>query len=152
MEYSSGPLSQGNSTTASETPASPHDSESGVFGDLFRARVTRANALLVGPDHLIEDMVSLVVPDLTPTATIRRQNEELLLPTAPSRMRTAVIRDVDGLTPAEQRRLLDWLDAASNCTQVVSTTSAPLLPLVEMGAFDDTLYYRLNTTYVDLSA
>jgi hypothetical protein len=96
-------------------------------------------------------MVSLVVPDLEPPATIRRQNEELRLPTASAPMRTAVIRDVDGLTPVEQRKLLDWLVSAATRTQVVSTTSAPLLPLVETGLFNDTLYYRLNITYVDLS-
>ena len=147
----SGLVSQGNPTTASDTRESPEGSDLGVLADLFRARTTAVNALLVGPDNLVENMVSLVVPDLQPTATIRRQNEELLLPTASTRIRTAVIRDVDGLTPVEQRRLLDWLGSTPNHTQVVSTTSVPLLPLVETGLFDDTLYYRLNTTYVDLS-
>ena len=151
MESSSGLVSQGNPTTASDKPTSPHGSDLGVLADLCRARITKANALLVGPDHLVEHMVSLVVPDLTPTATIRRQNEELLLPTASTRMLTAVIRDVDGLTPVEQCRLLDWLGSAPNRTQLISTTSAALLPLVETGLFNDTLYYRLNTTYVDLS-
>jgi transcriptional regulator of acetoin/glycerol metabolism len=47
--------------------------------------------------------------------------------------------------------LFEWLDSTSSGTQVVSTASAPLLPLVEAGAFDDALYYRLNTVYVDLS-
>jgi hypothetical protein len=148
---SSGLVSQDKPTTASDTPRSPDGSDLGVLADLFRARITEANALLVGPDNLVENMVSLVVPDLEPTATIRRQNEELLLPTAAPQLRTAVIRDVDGLTPVEQRRLLDWLGSAPNRTQVVSTTSVPLLPLVETGVFNDTLYYRLNTTYVDLS-
>lgn len=148
---SSGLVSQGNPTIASDTSRSRDGSDLGVLADLFRARVTEANALLVGPDNLVENMVSLVVPDLEPTATIRRQNEELLLPTASPQMRTAVIRNVDGLTPVEQRRLLDWLGSAPNRTQVVSTTSVPLLPLVETGLFNDTLYYRLNTTYVDLS-
>jgi len=148
---SSGLVTQGKPTTASDAPRSPDGSDLGVLADLFRARITEANALLVGPDNLVENMVSLVVPDLKPTATIRRQNEELLLPTASPQLRTAVIRDVDGLTPVEQRRLLDWLGSAPNRTQLVSTTSVPLLPLVETGVFNDTLYYRLNTTYVDLS-
>jgi hypothetical protein len=152
MESSSGLVSQANPTTASDKPKSPHGNDLGVFADLFRARIAEANALLVGPDNLVENMVSLVVSDLKPTATIRRQNEELRLPTASTGMRTAVIFDVDGLTPVEQRRLLDWLVSGPNRTQVVSTTSAPLLPLVETGVFNDTLYYRLNTTYVDLSS
>jgi hypothetical protein len=145
---SPGLVSRGNPTTASDTP---DGSDLGVLADLFRARITEANALLVGPDNLVENMVSLVVPDLTPTATIRRRNEELLLPTASTRVGTAVIRDVGGLTPIEQRRLLDWLVSGPNRMQVVSTTSAPLLPLVETGVFNEILYYRLNTTYVDLS-
>ena len=144
---SSGLVSQGNPRIASGTP---DGSDLGVLADLFRARITEANALLVGPDNLVENMVSLVVPDLTPTATIRRRNEELLLPTASTRIRTAVIRDVGGLTPVEQGRLLDWLDSGPNRMQVVSTTSAPLLPLVETGVFNEILYYRLNMTYVDL--
>jgi len=151
VEASSGLVSQGNPTTTSDTRRAPRGSELGVFADLSRARITKANALLVGPEHLVESMVSLVVPDLEPPATIRRQNEELRLPTASAPMRTAVIRDVDGLTPVEQRKLLDWLVSAPTRTQVVSTTSAPLLPLVETGLFNDTLYYRLNITYVDLS-
>jgi transcriptional regulator of acetoin/glycerol metabolism len=44
----------------------------------------------------------------------------------------------------------EWL-ASSNRPQVVSTASAPLLPLVEAGVFNDALYYRLNTVYIDLS-
>jgi transcriptional regulator of acetoin/glycerol metabolism len=56
------------------------------------------------------------------------------------------------LTLEEQRRLLEWLQETAGRTRVVSTTSAPLLPLVEDGVFLDTLYYRLNTVYVELPA
>jgi DNA-binding NtrC family response regulator len=34
---------------------------------------------------------------------------------------------------------------------VVSTTSAPLLPRVEAGEFNATLFYRLNTVCVDVT-
>jgi transcriptional regulator of acetoin/glycerol metabolism len=51
-----------------------------------------------------------------------------------------------------QIHLLEWLAAAIGRIQVVCTTPAPLLPQVRAGAFIDTLYYRLNTVYVDVSA
>jgi transcriptional regulator of acetoin/glycerol metabolism len=61
-----------------------------------------------------------------------------------------VIQDVDMLTTGEQRRLLEWLDGANIRTQVISTASTPLLARVEARTFNETLYYRLNTTYIDL--
>jgi DNA-binding NtrC family response regulator len=62
-----------------------------------------------------------------------------------------VLRDVDALKPEEQVGLLNWVDSARNRRQVVSTASAPLLPMVEARAFDAALYYRLNTVYIDLT-
>jgi len=54
------------------------------------------------------------------------------------------------LTMAEQRQLLEWLDAPATRMQVISTASMPMLPRVEARTFDETLYYRLNTIYIDL--
>jgi transcriptional regulator of acetoin/glycerol metabolism len=53
--------------------------------------------------------------------------------------------------PADQCRLLTWLEMSGGRIQVVSTTTSPLLPLVESGVFHDTLYYRLNVVCVDLT-
>ena len=64
---------------------------------------------------------------------------------------TMVVRHVDTLVQEDQRRLLDWLERAAGVTQVISTASAPLLPSVEAGAFMQSLYYRLNTIYLDLT-
>ena len=96
-------------------------------------------------------LVSLLVPDANPSVMIRRQDGGLLLPPATARPSTVVVRDVDALTADEQRALLAWLDSGESRTQVVSTASAPVLPLVEAGAFNDALYYRLNTVYINLS-
>ena len=151
MVFSSGLVSEDdNPTTARYVPMSPRRGGWGVLADLFRARITKANVLLVGPDHLVENVVSLLVSDPTSSAMLHRRNGELMLPIASPRVRTAIVRDVDALTPEQQRRLLDWLGSTQNRPQVVSTTSAPLLPLVETGEFNDTLYYRLNTMYVDV--
>jgi transcriptional regulator of acetoin/glycerol metabolism len=62
-----------------------------------------------------------------------------------------VIRNVDTLSAGEQKTLLEWLESATTRTQVITTATAALTPLVEAGAFDETLYYRLNTVYIDLS-
>jgi DNA-binding NtrC family response regulator len=58
---------------------------------------------------------------------------------------------VDTLDKVEQLRFLEWLDSASKRLQVVSTATAPLLRLVEGRKFNPTLYYRLNTVYIDLT-
>jgi Sigma-54 interaction domain len=151
MEYSSRLVSSDdNPLTTRYVPMSPRYGGWGVLADLFRARITKANVLLVGPDHLVENVVSLLISDLKSSSLIRRQNGELMLPAGSPRVRTAVVRDVDTLTSDEQRRLLDWLGSTPYRPQVVSTTSAPLLPLVEAGLFNDSLYYRLNTMYVDV--
>jgi Sigma-54 interaction domain len=150
MVYSSGLVSSDDIPTTRYVPRSPRYGGWGVLADLFRARVTKANVLLVGPDHLVENVVNLLVSDPKSVAIIHRDNGELILPTPSPRVRTAIVRDVEGLTQEEQRRLLDWLGSTPNRPQLVSTTSAPLLPLVETGAFNDTLYYRLNTMYVDV--
>jgi DNA-binding NtrC family response regulator len=55
-----------------------------------------------------------------------------------------ILRDVDALVHADQRRLLDWLGNAV-AVKVISTATASLLPRIARGGFLDSLYYRLNT-------
>jgi transcriptional regulator of acetoin/glycerol metabolism len=64
---------------------------------------------------------------------------------------TLILNDAASLSPAEQERLLSWLRRDNGATQVVATTSIPLLPLVESGQFDDALYYSLNVVYLEVS-
>jgi hypothetical protein len=128
----------------------PHGDEWGVHTDLKLAQITGSNVLLVGPERRVEGLVNVHVPETSAVLVVRCQDGPPRLPPASSPVGSMVLRDVDFLTPTEQRRLFEWLDSTSG-TQVVSTASAPLLPLVEAGAFDDALYYRLNTVYVDLS-
>lgn len=109
----------------------------------------RVNMLFVGVDdavwHLLAGTLSLVEP-----VVFWRPGGAMHLPENAA-VRTLVIRDVGAMTGAEQVRLLDWLDRAVGRTQVVSTSSVPLLPLVEEGHFINALYYRLNTVCVDLN-
>jgi sigma-54-interacting transcriptional regulator len=131
----------------SETDAVPLSAAS----DLKVARITRTNLLLVGPERLVSSALNLVASGARREAAIQCQGGQLQLPSSPSQPSTIVVRDVDALTSVEQRRLLEWLDAANSRTQVISAASVPLLPLVEASRFDENLYYRLNTIYIDLA-
>ena len=122
-----------------------------VQRDLGVARLTKANLLLVGTEREITRLVRLVVPDQSQAAVVRCQNGRLMLPSTPFGAGTIVIRDVDALTREDQWKLCEWLDSRSDRTQVVSTASAPLVPLVDSQVFNDALYYRLNVVYVDLT-
>jgi hypothetical protein len=109
------------------------------------------NLLLKGIDGVTDEVLDTLRPDLCVPITTWRPGERLALPPA-ARAGTLILHDVGALTLEEQRRLLEWLQETAGRTRVVSTTSAPLLPLVEDGVFLDTLYYRLNTVYVEFPA
>jgi hypothetical protein len=117
--------------------------------DLNVARSTRANLLVLGPEQLVKNVLKLVAPAGKRDSVVQAGEGQLQLP-ASSRPSTLVIEDVDLLTTGEQRRLLEWLDGASTRTQVISTASTSLRARVEANTFDETLYYRLNTIYIDL--
>jgi DNA-binding NtrC family response regulator len=119
--------------------------------DLGVARTTRANLLLVGTERQVTRLLRVAVADSSHAAVVRCQNGRLLLPSMPSGAETIVIRDVDALTSEDQWKLCEWLDSRSDRTQVISTASAPLVPLVDSQLFNDALYYRLNVVYLDLS-
>ena len=61
-----------------------------------------------------------------------------------------MFRDIDELDADGQALLFDWLESASAERQIVCTASDSLLPLVNAGAFDPGLYYRLNTVSIRL--
>jgi hypothetical protein len=104
----------------------------------------RSNALISGPLEAIDAFLDaaraelreplLIVPCghrfwLTPAGTVVLQNIHLL--------------DGDG-----QASLVSWMNDSTNVrTQILSTTSVPLLNGVRGGVFDSALYYRLNTLY-----
>ena len=56
-------------------------------------------------------------------------------------------------TRTNRQQLLQWLDQINERlhVQVVSTTSEPLFPLVQTGAFLADLYYKLNVVLMDLN-
>lgn len=116
--------------------------------DLQLVRMPRVNLLLVGPDSVIQNVLEMLRPSLQTPIENWCPSQRLALPPFTG---TMVLRDVDALTLEDQRRLVGWLELCVGRTQVISTTSFPLLPRVEAGTFLDTLYYRLNTVCVDVT-
>jgi transcriptional regulator of acetoin/glycerol metabolism len=114
-------------------------------------RVPRANVLLRGTDGVVQNVVDMLLPTLRAPIETWQPGERLVLPSAPQ-PGTMILRDIGRLTPDEQCRLLTWMDLSVGRTQIVSTTFWPLFSRVQSGAFIDTLYYRLNTVYVNLSS
>ena len=60
-----------------------------------------------------------------------------------------MLRDVAGLTPSQQLTLNDWLSAGPGELQVISITTTPLESLVQIGQFNECLFYRLNTVRIE---
>jgi len=111
----------------------------------------RTNLLLVGTDGAMRIVLEMLWPQLREPIQRWRPGQRLDLP-APGRVATLLLHDVNELTDEDQERLLHWLDDAAGRIRVVSTTKVQLWPRVKTGAFNDVLYYRLNTVCVDIGA
>jgi hypothetical protein len=120
--------------------------------DLDFARACRANLLLVGAEPAVANLLLSLWSTFGEPLMIRRGGDRLRLPSGSEPVATMIIQAVHTLTAYEQRALQDWLVLRDGRTRVVSTASASLLPMVEAGAFSDSLYYRLNVFYIDLSS
>jgi len=119
--------------------------------DLDFARTYGTNVLLVGTEPALTELVCSLWSTFDDPVMIRRSGDPLQLPSDSEPVGTLVIHGVETLTVDEQCALQDWLVVMKGRTQVVSTASASLLPMVEAGAFSDSLYYRLNVVCIDLS-
>jgi DNA-binding NtrC family response regulator len=122
-----------------------------VHDDLRRMGIPRVNLLLVGADGMTRNVVEMLLRDRNEPIASWRHGEGLLLPPV-ARGGTVVLHEVGALSHEYQCHLLDWLEHAVTRTQVISTTSKSLLPQVQSGAFIGTLFYRLNTVCLDLTA
>jgi hypothetical protein len=141
-------------------PAKPFDSGSqrsdhwqlarAAHVDLLLMGMPRINLLLIAPDGVVRHVLKSLMLDLWEPVARWSPGEPFTLP-SPAVAGTMILHDVHALSLTDQRRLLDWLETAKGRTQVVSTTSAPLLPRVNAGDFIPTLFYRLNTVCVDVT-
>lgn len=121
-----------------------------VEDDLEVVRETDVNVLVTGPDCLVAKVIRRVIADVPASIVIPCQAGRLPLSRSSLPPGILVFRDVDALDADGQALLFDWLESPSAERRIVSTSSAPLLPLVKAGAFDGDLYYRLNTVYIKL--
>ena len=150
IKSTSGPLRR----TAAQHPAPPSAETErirAVYDDLVLMGMPRVNMLFVGDDGTVGRLLETLGNHFKQPVASWSPGTALVLPPV-ERTGTFFIRDVGALALDDQIHLLEWLAAASGRTQVVSTTTTPLLPRVRAGAFVDTLYYRLNTVYVDVTA
>jgi hypothetical protein len=113
-------------------------------------RLPRVNLLVIGMDTAVQNILRQLVPVLEEPIATWRPGERFVLPPV-ARAGTMILLAVDALALEDQQRLLEWSEQASGRTRVISTAAAPLFPLVEAGAFIDSLYYRLNTVCVDVT-
>ncbi len=120
-----------------------------AHADLQMMGMPRVNLLVVGTPGAIQGVLELLA--VQNAVTIWCADEPLSLP-SPTRQTTLVLHDVGLLDYADQLKLLDWLERCGGRAQVISTTPQSLLKRVNGGAFIDTLYYRLNTVCVDVTA
>ena len=117
--------------------------------DLQIGSMPRTNVLVVGNPEATRIVVDMLRLDLRGPVVRWRAGQPLDLPT-PGRAATFVIDNLTGMTDEEQLRVLRWLEDMNGTIRVVSTTGIPVWPRVQAGDFNETLYYRLNTVFVDM--
>ncbi len=123
-------------------------------GDLLFKRTSRSNLLLIGGSTRVSKALEILLPNLRAPISVWFRGCQLVLPPI-AQTGTLILREVGALELDEQYRLHEWIERAEGriCgTQIVSTSGASLLQRVRAGVFLDTLYYRLNTVYIDISA
>jgi hypothetical protein len=120
-----------------------------VAGELFLVGKARLNLLLVGSADMVRLVLQTQLPTLMEPVATWSPGEAFVLP-AVERTGTFILHEVGALSLHDQLQLLEWSAGALRRTQVISTTSTPLLPRVCARGFIDALYYRLNTVCLDL--
>lgn len=118
-----------------------------VVDDLQMVRLKRTNLLVVGDRAATGAVLDQLHLGPREGLVSWKPGHPLDLP-PPGRTTTLILHDVDQLTVAAQNTVLRWLDQGAGRIWVVSTCAEPLWALVEAGAFNDVLYYRLNIVCV----
>ena len=119
--------------------------------DLQLGLLPRTNVLVVGSSEATRIVLDMLRLDLRGPVLKWQPGQPLELPTR-GRAATMVLEDLTRLTSDEQARILGWLDQVVGQVRVVSTTTVPIWPRVAEGQFNEVLYYRLNTVYVDVGS
>ena len=120
----------------------------GVAADDWNVLQTaHPNVLLIGSDPAITGFLQLLLPLLQPP--VAHVNGKLDLPAVSGG--TLILRDVQRLNAGDQQRLSAWMSEPMRRTQVVSTASCPLYPLVESKILEEGLFYSLNVIMLALT-
>jgi Sigma-54 interaction domain len=152
MENRSNALADGLSTpTPTPQFRKPRLGPSAPRRELQVGVMPRTNVLVVGSSEATRIVLDMLRLDLRGPVLKWRPGQPLELPTR-GRAATMVLEDLTRLTDDEQVRILRWLDEVVGQIRVVSTTTVPIWPRVARGEFNDVLYYRLNTVYVDVGS
>lgn len=117
--------------------------------ELLGLRDRYPNVLIAGPKVATVAAVNEIYPLLRLPITSVHVDSCVALPLTLTDG-TLILSDIAALNRTEQARLHEWIARTSGATQVVATSAMPVFPLVEQGAFLDVLYYRLNTTYLEV--
>lgn len=131
----------------------PPDRADAFLPDEWSAvRAAGVNLLVAGPREVTRSLVAALQPQFRqPVVALESSGEPVALPAA-DHVGTLVLYDVSRLAAIDQSRLLAWLDGATTRIQIISTAARPMVPLIESGAFLASLYYRLNTVCVEITA
>lgn len=110
--------------------------------DIQAARRQRMNVLIMAESAMTEAVLGLLLDSTESTIPSGR-----IAPLdGPSP--TLVLHNVDQLTTRAQAAIVNWLDQSKGRIWIVSTATTPLWPRVQAGAFDESLYYRLNAVCI----
>jgi hypothetical protein len=121
----------------------------GVAADDWNVLQTaRPNVLLIGTDQAVAGFLPLLLPLLQPPV-VHSPGPTPTLPAGPGG--TLILRDVHRLAAGDQERLTAWMAEPSRRTQVISTASCQLYPLVERKVLSESLFYNLNVITIALS-
>jgi len=121
----------------------------GVAADDWNVLQTaHPNVLLIGSDQAVAGFLPLLLPLLEPPVADSLDGT-LTLPDDPGG--TLILHDVQRLAAADQERLAAWMAEPARRTQVISTASCPLYPLVEGKVLSEPLFYNLNVITIALS-
>jgi len=134
--------------TRIDANARPDDLDRSAFpAEILRTLEThRPNLLLIGsPSHLPPVLRILEGSAVPPVVSCGAPRFAL----AERAIGTLVIHGANRLNEHQQRQLHNWLPRHP-LTQVILTTSEPLIPLVLRNAFDADLFFQLNVKSVSV--
>ena len=117
--------------------------------DDYRFLETVRSVMLIGPPALTRDVSASLSRNSHGPIVWVTAGQQLSLPAADD-VGTLIVQAIEDLSEPEQRRFCEWLDEAPRA-RVITTSPRPLLDGLATGEFLPTLYYRLNTVYIDFT-